>query len=87
MSDCPHASHHPAQLFRLKRRAQNGMAYEADGGIYFDAEGMGSEYGKLGVQASSSAVPEQGGGSDLSRGKRNHKDFALWKKAKPDEPR
>lgn len=66
--------------------AQNGMAYEADGGIYFDVEGMGSDYGKLGVQASSSTTPEEEGGSEL-RGKKSHKDFALWKKAKPGEPR
>lgn len=61
------------------------MAYEADGGIYFDVEGMGSGYGKLGVQASDSTTPEGEGGSDL-RGKRSHKDFALWKRAKPGEP-
>ena len=65
--------------------AQNGMAYEAEGGVYFDVEGMGSDYGKLGVQAAGSTTPEGEGGSDL-RGKRSHKDFALWKKAKEGEP-
>ena len=61
------------------------MAYEAEGGIYFDVERMGSEYGKLGVGGSESATPEIEGGSDL-RGKRSHRDFALWKRAKPNEP-
>lgn len=64
---------------------QNGMAYEAEGGIYFDVERMGSEYGKLGVGGSESATPETEGGSDL-RGKRSHRDFALWKRAKQNEP-
>lgn len=62
------------------------MAYEADGGIYFDVESLGAGYGKLGVQASISTTPEAEGGSDL-RGKKSHKDFALWKTAKRDEPR
>lgn len=62
------------------------MAYEADGGIYFDVEGLGSGYGKLGVQALNSTTPGVDGGSEL-RGKKSHKDFALWKKAKPGEPR
>lgn len=61
------------------------MAYEAEGGIYFDVEALGSGYGKLGVQAESSTRPPDEGGSDL-RGKRSHKDFALWKRAKPGEP-
>lgn len=60
---------------------QNGMAYEADGGIYFDVERMGTEYGKLGVGHQAEGVEE----ADL-RGKRSHKDFALWKRAKPGEP-
>lgn len=64
------------------------MAYEAEGGIYFDVEKMGSNYGKLGIGGSDSTTPIEGqedGESDL-RGKRSHKDFALWKRAKPDEP-
>ncbi|CAM9588774.1 unnamed protein product, partial [Scytosiphon promiscuus] len=78
--------HVPEIIAYIERIVENGMAYEADGSIYFDAEGMGSEYGKLGVQPSSSAVPGEGGGTGVLRGKRSHKDFALWKKAKPDEP-
>lgn len=65
--------------------SQNGMAYEAEGGIYFDVERMGSEYGKLGVRGSESTTPETEGGSDL-RGKRSRRDFALWKRARPNEP-
>lgn len=69
------------------------MAYATDGGIYFDVEGMGDSYGKLGIGAADSTTPNQeqavgdgGGGSPDLRGKRSHKDFALWKRAKPDEP-
>lgn len=64
------------------------MAYEAEGSVYFDVEAMGIGYGKLGVGASDLTTPNEaagGEGSDL-RGKRSHKDFALWKRAKPDEP-
>lgn len=57
------------------------MAYEAEGGIYFDVERMGSGYGKLGIGDQAEGVEE----ADL-RGKRSHKDFALWKRAKPEEP-
>ena len=60
------------------------MAYEAEGGIYFDVEGMGSNYGKLGVAASSTRREDEGG--PAMRGKRSHKDFVLWKKAKAGEP-
>ncbi|CAN0020436.1 unnamed protein product, partial [Ectocarpus fasciculatus] len=77
--------HIPDIVAYIQRIVENGMAYEAAGGIYFDVEGMGGAYGKLGVQASSSTTPEEEGGSKL-RGKRSHKDFALWKTAKPDEP-
>lgn len=62
------------------------MAYEADGGIYFDVDSMGTDYGKLGVQGTNSTTLDVEGGSEL-RGKKSHKDFALWKRAKPDEPR
>lgn len=64
---------------------QNGMAYEAEGGVYFDVERMGDDYGALGVRAASSTTPDEAGGSNL-RGKRSHKDFALWKRVKPGEP-
>lgn len=74
---------HPNPTSMALSPPQNGMAYEAEGGVYFDVESMGSGYGKLGVQASTSTTPDEG--ADL-RGKKSHKDFALWKRAKPDEP-
>ncbi|CBJ27917.1 Cysteinyl-tRNA Synthetase [Ectocarpus siliculosus] len=77
--------HIPDIVAYIQRILENGMGYEAAGGVYFDVEGMGGAYGKLGVKASSSTTPEEEGGSEL-RGKRSHKDFALWKTAKADEP-
>lgn len=66
---------------------KKGIAYEANGSIYFDVkefEAQGHTYGKL--------MPEQIGNSELlaegegsltsGEGKRNLSDFVLWKKTK-----
>lgn len=66
--------------FAVGRCGQNGMAYDAEGGIYFDVGRLGSGYGKLGIKEQAEGM------QDDVRGKRSHKDFALWKRAKPGEP-
>jgi cysteinyl-tRNA synthetase len=61
-----------------------GYAYPADGDVYFDIS-KDKDYGKL-----CNRDPEQleaGARLEVSTKKRNPGDFALWKGAKPDEPK
>ena len=62
-------------------------AYVSDDGVYFDVESAPEKYGQLTGQ-SIDAVRSGAGGrvGDTGSGKRDHKDFALWKAAKPEEP-
>ncbi len=60
-------------------------AYVADDGVWFDVESAPEKYGVLTGQ-SIDAVKAGAGGRVEDSGKRDHKDFALWKVAKPGEP-
>ena len=62
-------------------------AYVADDGVYFHVESAPEKYGLLTGQ-NIDAVLGGAGGRVLATGggKRDHKDFALWKLAKPGEP-
>ena len=63
---------------------QKGMAYPADGDVYFDIT-RDVDYGKL-----CHRDPEQleaGARIEVNDKKRNAGDFALWKGAKPGEPK
>jgi cysteinyl-tRNA synthetase len=55
--------------------------------VYFDVESAPEKYGQLTGQ-SIDAVRSGAGGrvNATGSGKRDHKDFALWKAAKPEEP-
>ena len=66
---------------------QKGHAYAAKDGVYFHVESAPEKYGLLTGQ-SIDAVRQGAGGRVQGTGdsKRDHKDFALWKQAKPDEP-
>ena len=66
---------------------QKGNAYVADDGVYFDIDSAPEKYGSLTGQ-NIEAVRQGAGGrvDETGSSKRDHKDFALWKKAKPDEP-
>ena len=66
---------------------EKGHAYEADDGVYFDVESAPEKYGQLTGQ-SIDAVRSGAGGrvGETGSGKRDHKDFAVWKAAKPGEP-
>ncbi|XP_061571972.1 cysteine--tRNA ligase, mitochondrial [Cololabis saira] len=58
----------------------NGHAYATEGGdVYFDVQSIGDRYG---VFVGAVGSPGEAGGSD----KRDVRDFALWKRAKPQEP-
>ena len=60
-------------------------AYVADDGVWFSIESAPEKYGMLTGQSIDAVMAGAGGRVDES-GKRDHKDFALWKVAKPGEP-
>ena len=80
----PRATDHMAEILDLCRRLiDNGKAYAAEGNVYFDVS-EDADYGKL----SGRRADEQ---QETTRaveaaGKRDPRDFALWKAAKPGEP-
>ena len=66
---------------------EKGHAYQADDGVYFDVESAPEKYGQLTGQSIDAVRSGAGGRVDeTGSGKRDHKDFALWKAAKPGEP-
>jgi len=62
-----------------------GHAYAAEDGVWFSIDSAPEKYGELTGQ-NIDAVQSGAGGRVGESGKRDHKDFALWKKAKPGEP-
>jgi len=80
----PKASEHIPDIIELcKKLIDKGIAYAADGNVWFDVT-KDADYGKL----SNRKVEEQESGLRQleGSGKRNPADFALWKSAKPGEP-
>lgn len=78
----PRASGHiPEQIKMIETLVSKGIAYEANGSVYFDVT-KDPDYGKL----SNRRVEQQEAGSrEAVRGeKRNPEDFALWKNAEPE---
>ncbi|HSA52742.1 MAG TPA: cysteine--tRNA ligase [Yinghuangia sp.] len=79
----PRATGHVPEMIELMQRLiTTGHAYPSDGDVYFDVHSY-PEYGALSGQRLDS-MRDQG---DAGRGaKRDVRDFALWKAAKPGEP-
>jgi cysteinyl-tRNA synthetase len=81
----PKASEHMEEIATLIQKLVDlNFAYAADGNVWFDVT-KDEDYGKL-----SHRRPEEqeAGARDLQgSGKRNPADFALWKAAKPGEPK
>ncbi|MFZ0322648.1 MAG: cysteine--tRNA ligase [Actinomycetes bacterium] len=79
----PRATGHVTQMVELMQRLIDaGHAYPAEGDVYFDV-GSWPAYGSLSRQK----VDEMQAAADSDLpGKRDPRDFALWKAAKPGEP-
>ncbi len=79
----PRATGHVPEMIALMHRLiDSGHAYAAGGDVYFDVRGWPT-YGSLSGQK----VDDMLAAADsVSPGKRDPRDFALWKGAKPGEP-
>jgi len=78
----PRATGHVPQMIELMHRLiDGGHAYPAEGNVYFAVQSF-PEYGALSGQRVEDVVQ---GEVDV-HGKRDPRDFALWKAAKPGEP-
>ncbi|MGA4540754.1 cysteine--tRNA ligase [Uniformispora flossi] len=79
----PRATGHVPEMIELMQRLiTTGHAYPSDGDVYFDVHSF-PEYGALSGQRLD-AMRDQGDGG--AGAKRDVRDFALWKSAKPGEP-
>ena len=78
----PRATGHITQIVDLiERLVDNGHAYTGAGDVYFDVLSF-PEYGKL----SGHKIDDVHQGEGAGTGKRDQRDFTLWKGAKPGEP-
>ena len=81
----PKASEHIEDMIKMiEKIIENGYGYVSDGDVYFSVEKF-KDYGKLSKQK----IEEMRAGARVEPGekKRNALDFALWKSAKPGEPK
>ncbi|MEK9160672.1 MAG: cysteine--tRNA ligase [Patescibacteria group bacterium] len=65
----------PQQIEMIKALEKKGLTYKTGDGIYFDTE-LFPSYGKLGNQKE---VAQQAGTRVSTEGKKNPRDFALWR--------
>jgi cysteinyl-tRNA synthetase len=78
----PRATGHITQMVELiERLVDKRHAYAADGDVYFDVLSL-PDYGKL----SGHRIDDVHQGEGAATGKRDQRDFTLWKGAKPGEP-
>jgi len=80
----PHCTEHIPEMIEIIRKLEEkGLAYAADGDVYFSVRDFPG-YGKL----SGRDIDEMRSGARVAPGenKRDPLDFALWKAAKPAEP-
>jgi len=79
----PRATGHvPEMIAMIRRLIEREHAYAAEGGVYFDIHSY-PQYGELSGQRLDQMRPAD----DVNEaGKRDLRDFALWKAARPGEP-
>ncbi|SFB07816.1 cysteinyl-tRNA synthetase [Amycolatopsis marina] len=78
----PRATGHITQMTELMQRLiDTGHAYAADGNVYFSVASFAG-YGALSGQR----LDDVQQGENQATGKRDPRDFTLWKRAKPGEP-
>ncbi len=68
----------------VERLIRQGYAYESDGNVWFEVSKF-ERYGKLSGRSEDEGVMA-GARVELEAGKRDPRDFALWKRAKEGEP-
>jgi cysteinyl-tRNA synthetase len=76
--------HVPEMIVLIRRLVEAGHAYAAGGDVYFDVRSWAGRYGSLSHQKLEN-MRAAGDTADESA-KRDPRDFALWKGAKPGEP-
>ncbi len=83
----PRATGHVSQMVELMGELiERGHAYAADGNVYFDVrsyDGYGSLSGNTLTGVDQGEINQ---GESAATGKRDPRDFTLWKAAKPGEP-
>jgi cysteinyl-tRNA synthetase len=80
----PRATGHVPEMITLMHRLiDSGHAYASEGGVYFDVLSY-PEYGALSGQRLENMRPADD--TEPNDAKRDPRDFALWKGAKPGEP-
>ncbi len=79
----PRATGHITEMVTLMQRLiAGGHAYELNGDVYFDVKSFAS-YGSLSGQRPDEMVSSA---DSEAMGKRDARDFAMWKSVKPGEP-
>ncbi|MDR3278437.1 MAG: class I tRNA ligase family protein, partial [Oscillospiraceae bacterium] len=73
----------PEIIAIIETLMEKGYAYQRGGDVYYRTEKF-ADYGKLSHQPRDALLA--GARVDVTDGKENPMDFALWKAAKPDEP-
>ncbi|MGV9413187.1 cysteine--tRNA ligase [Nocardia sp. NPDC003693] len=78
----PRATGHITQMVdMMERLIERGHAYPSEGNVYFDVVSF-PDYGKL----SGHKLDDVHQGESAGQGKKDQRDFTLWKAAKPGEP-
>ena len=73
----------PQMIAFIQDLIAHGMAYEGTGSVYFSVRKL-NDYGRLSRQKPDQMM--ENAHVDAGAGKKDPLDFALWKKAKPEEP-
>ena len=77
----------PEIIDMISELKEKGHAYVGDDGVYFEIDTAPEKFGQLTGQTLEMVRAGAGGRvGGTGSGKRDHRDFALWKLAKPGEP-